>query len=225
MRYLHPVALHEMFVASGEYRYFRDGAPLAISEKWTIHELPGGATFYRVDEDGRDADGLSILSEALVSPDGQFERYNVQSFNAKDSAIQLFKADYSFNEGYVQIGRKVQGQEREYIEFPLLMECAIYIKQTLYMGLTIRDVLAFGGKAEVFAPQLLSPGENGMQRIIVKAHSQETVEVGRKSIEAQKYQIADDVFYWLDNHLIPVKRSYSHHDYQYVVQLSNYAHR
>lgn len=225
MRYLHAVALHEKFVASGEYRYFRNGEALAIREKWTIHELPGGAIFYRVDEDGRDDNGLSILSEALINPDGQIERYNVQSFNPKDSETKLFKADYSFNEDYVQIGRKVQGQEREYEEFPLLEKCAIYIKQTLFMGLMIRDVLANNNQAQVFAPQLLSMSANVVQKIIVKKHDTESVEVGRKHIEAKKYQIADDVFYWLDEHQIPLKRSYSHNELQYMVQLTNYAHR
>ncbi|MDQ7025974.1 MAG: hypothetical protein Q9P01_16105 [Anaerolineae bacterium] len=225
MRYLHAVALHEKFVASGEYRYFRDGEALAIREKWTIHELMGGAIFYRVDEDGRDEDGLSILSEAFLNPEGQIERYNVQSFNPKDSETKLFKADYSFNEGYVQIGRKVQGQDREYEEFPLLVKCATYIKQTVFMGLTIRDVLANGGQAEVFAPQLLSMSKNVVQKIIVKARGDESIAVGRKHIDAKKYQISDDVFYWLDEHLIPIKRSYSHNGFQYMVQLTNYAHR
>jgi hypothetical protein len=225
MRYLHAIAPHEKFVASGEYRYFRGDVQQAISEKWTLHELEGGALFYRVDEDGRDADGLSILSEALINPDGSIDRYNVQSFNPKDSETKLFKADYSFNEKYVQIGRKVQGQEREYEEFPLLENCAIYIKQTLYMGLTIRDVLALGGKAEVFAPQLLSLTENVVQKIIVKTREKEALQVGRKQIEAQKYQIADDVFYWLDEYHIPLKRTYIHEGMQYTVQLTNYAHR
>jgi hypothetical protein len=225
MRYLHAVAPHEKFVASGDYQYFRGDVQQAISEKWTIHELIGGARLYRVDEDGRDDDGLSILSEALINPDGSIDRYNVQSFNPKDSETKLFKADYSFNEKYVQIGRKVQGQEREYEEFTLPENCAIYIKQTLYMGLTLRDVLAFGGTAEVFAPQLLSVTENVVQKIIVKSHEKESLQVGRKQIESQKYQIADNVFYWLDEHHVPLKRTYTHEGIQYTVQLTNYAHR
>lgn len=225
MRYLHTIAPHEKFVASGEYQYFRGDVLQATSEKWTIHELPGGALFYRVDEDGRDEDGLSILSEALINADERIERYNVQSFNPKDNETRLFKADYSLNEKYVQIGRKVQGQEREYEEFPLPENCAIYIKQTLYMGSTIQDVLTFGGSAEVFAPQLLSMTENVIQKIIVKTLEKEILQIGRKQIQTQKYQIGDDVFYWLDEHSIPLRRTYTHEGVLYIVRIANYAHK
>ncbi|MEO1288295.1 MAG: hypothetical protein AAFV93_11045, partial [Chloroflexota bacterium] len=91
MRRLHAVSPNEVFVASGDYRTWRDGQPLKISEKFTVHELQGGALLYRVDEDGRDEDGLTILSEALISPDKQFERFNVQSYNAKDADLKSFK--------------------------------------------------------------------------------------------------------------------------------------
>ena len=225
MRYLHNIAAHETFVASGIYRYFCDDEPLAVSEAWTLHELQGGATFIRVDEDGRDEDGLTILSEALLNPDGKIERFNVQSFNADDTELSDFKADYVFAETYVQIGRKVQGQEREYSEFELMQDAQIYIKQTVYMGYTIRDVLHAGGKANVFSPQLLAIGSSQLQKIIVEKIADETLQIGRKSIETTKYQIADDVFYWLDENFIPIQRQYLHDGKQYRVTISNYAHR
>lgn len=226
MRYLHHVAAHEAFVASGEYRYVRGETPLAVKEQWTIHELAGGARLLRVDEDGRDEDGLSILSEALVSPQGRIERFNVQSFNSRDPQIKLFKADYSFYEDYVQIGRTVQGQEREYIEFPLIENCLLYIKQSLYMGYTIRDILARDKqRAHVFTPPLLSGQEDHLQKLEVRAHDTETVMVGNKPVDANKYQLADDVFYWLDAHHIPVQREYRHAGALYRMSLHNYAHR
>jgi len=225
MRYLHQVAAHEKFVGSGTYQYFRDGERIKVSESWTIHEFPGGALFYRVDENGRDEDGLNILSEALFNPDGHMERFNVQSFNPKDDKLLLLKADYSFEPDYVQIGRKLQGQEREYSEFDLIDGVEIYIKQTLFMGYTINRIMARNGEAHVFTPQLLSTGENHLLKMIVQQRGTESINVGRKTIEAQKFQIADDVFYWLDKHQIPVKRSYTYDGSLYDVQLVNYAHR
>lgn len=225
MRYLHPISANEIFVASGEYRYWRDDSPLKVIEKWTIHELRGGAFLYRVDEDGRDEDGLTILSEALINPEKQFERFNVRSFNPKDSELKDYKADYTFNPDYVQIGRKIQGEEHEYAEFPLIDAVLIYIKQTLYMGLTISQIEAEGGKSQVFAPQLLFSDESQLQKIIVKELDKETIEIGQRKIETRKFQIADDVFYWLDEHNIPMMRQYRYNGASYLGKVVNYAHR
>lgn len=225
MRSLHPNSPNEIFVASGEYRYWRDDVPLKIVEKWTIHELKGGAFLYRVDEDGRDEDGLTILSEALISPERQFERFNVQSYNPKDSDLKDYKADYTFNPDYVQIGRRIQGGEHEYAEFPLIEGALVYIKQMLFMGLTISQIEAKGGESQVFAPQLLTSDESQIQKIIVKELDTETLAIGQRKIETRKFQIADDVFYWLDEHYIPMMRQYSYDGATYVGKVANYAHR
>lgn len=225
MRMLHPVAAHEVFVARGVYKTFRADEALPITEAWSIHELQGSALFYRVDEDARDLDGLTILSEALVNPDGDIERYNVQSFNAKDPTVKLLKADYSFEADYVQIGRKLAGGEHEYSEFSMIENAGIYIKQTLFMGKTIQHVMAHNGKSNVFAPQLVDGQESQLQRIQAESLGTETLQVGRKTLEATKYQIADDVFYWLDEHAIPVQRTYTHNAVPYTVKLTDYAHR
>src|SRR5690349_3753961 len=105
MRSLRKVAAHEKFVASAEHRYWQGDEALKVREKWTIHELQGGALFYRVDEEGED---YSIISEALINPDGQMERYNLQSWNPI-----LYKADFIFNPEFVQISRRLKGQESE----------------------------------------------------------------------------------------------------------------
>lgn len=225
MRTLHIVAAHEQFVARGEYHYFRDEQPMQVIESWTIHELAGGARLIRVDEDGRDEDGLTILSEALISPEGQMERYNVQSFNSRDPDVKDFKASYIFEADSVQIGRTIQGQEREYTEFPLVVDCLPYIKQTLFMGSTIRQVLAKGGSSQVFTPQLTSLDDSHLQKLIVKERETEMRIISRKAIQAAKIQIADDVFYWLDEHDIPVQRTYQHAGKPYRAVLTNYAHR
>ncbi len=225
MRRLHKVAQNEVFVASGDYRTWREGVQLKLSEKFAIHELQGGAFLYRVDEDGRDEDGLTILSEALINPERQFERFNVQSYNPQDSEVKNFKADYTFNPDYVQIGRQIQSEDREYEEFDLMKGAQVYIKQTLYTGLTINHILANKGKAHVFAPQLISVEQNLLQKIIVEEQAAESLKIGHRNIETRKFQIADDVFYWLDNHDIPVQRQYTHDGAEYLVKISNYAHR
>jgi hypothetical protein len=224
MRNLHPVAAHETFVASGTYRYYRDGVLMPVTEHFTMHSLAEAARLVRVDEDGRDEDGLTILSEALYNPAGKLERFNVQSYNSKDAQTPTFKADYTFFEDYVQIGRKVGDAAREYEEFEFVVACVPYLKQTVYMGYTIRDILARENKSQVYAPRLLSTSESVLQKIIVDERDTSDIQVGNKTINATKYQIADDVFYWLDIHWIPVRREYTYNGVPYVVTLTNYAH-
>ncbi len=225
MRYLHVIQPHEVFVASGLYRYTRDGEALNVREQWTLHELPGGARFIRVDEDGRDEDGLSILSEALISPDGTIERFNVQSFNPKDDAIQLLRADYSFNDDYVQIGRRLDAGEREYSEFERFPDAVIYIKQTVFMGQMIQQLLKHGGEQQVFSPQILSTGDSHLRKMRVESHGTDKLTRGSRTYDAHKYQLADDVFYWLDAQHIVLKRQYIQNGQQYECILTDYAHR
>lgn len=176
MRSLHPNSPNEIFVASGEYRYWRDDVPLKIVEKWTIHELKGGAFLYRVDENGRDEDGLSILSEALINPERQFERFNVQSYNPKDSDLKDYKADYTFNPDYVQIGRRIQVGEHEYAEFPLMEGVLVYIKQMLFMGLTISQIEAKGGQSQVLLRSCweirIAKSRKSLLKSLTQKHSQ-----------------------------------------------------
>jgi hypothetical protein len=223
VRVLHPVAAQERFIARGEYRYQRDGDNLRLSERWTLHQVAGGAFLYRVDEDGRDEDGLTILSEALVSPEGKLERFNVQSFNPRDPELVPFKADYVFYDAYVQIGSRRASGEHEYDEFALVADVVPYLRQTVLMGLTISGVHAQGGSAPIFNPALLSTEGSRIQKMQVIEREQSDLTVGNATIPAVCYQIAGDIFYWLDPHTIPLRREYTYAGQKYVASLMNYA--
>lgn len=225
MRQLHKVSPHETFIASGAYRYWCDDTELAVIEQFTIHQLDQRVWLYRVDEDGRAEDGLSILSEGLVNEQRQFERFNVQSHSTTDETIQRFKADYSFYADYVQIGQIIDKQAHEYREFSLIDHCQTYIKQTVYMGLLIHHIHQQGGSAHVFVPPLIASDQTQLQKIVVVERESQVLEIGRKQIHTRQFQIADDVFYWLDEHLIPIRRTYIHDGHHYRAQIYNYAHR
>lgn len=69
MRYLHTVASHERWVASGTYEWVATATQqLVAMEHWTVHEHPDGARFYRVDYDARQIDGSTELVELWQSP-------------------------------------------------------------------------------------------------------------------------------------------------------------
>jgi hypothetical protein len=225
MRYLHPIAAHEIFIAQGRYRYYKGDELLPIDEQWTIHELKGGARLVRVDEDARHQDGLTVMSEALYNDDGQLERFNLVSDNPQDPQTQQLKADYTFMHNYVQIGRRIAKGEHEYEERQLLENTQVYIRQTIFMGFLIKKILANAGKSHVFAPQIVSDTPSEMLRIQVQAVQRELLTLGRRTIPTTCYQLADDIFYWLDDHDIVIKRQYTHADEIYSVWVSDYAYR
>lgn len=75
MRYLHPVASHERWLASGTYEWVAVLThQVVMLEHWTLHEHPDGAHFYRVDYDARQADGTTELVELWQSPPDEGSR-------------------------------------------------------------------------------------------------------------------------------------------------------
>lgn len=225
MRYLHPIAPHETFVAQGRYRYFEDDNLLPIDEQWTIHELKGGALLVRVDEDARRQDGLSVMTEALYNEQHQLERFNVVSDNPQDAAVDHFKADYAFMRDYVQVGRRIAHASHDYQEYKRLPDALIYIRQTIFLGYLIRDILQQGGKSHVFAPQIFSYEACEMLRLQVVRHDEQTIMLGQRAVQTTRYQIADDMFYWVDTNHIVIQRQYHHDGKTYRVSVSDYAHR
>ena len=94
----------------------------------------------------------------------------------------------------------------------------------LFMGWTIANIVKAGGKSQVFTPQLFADTSSQMQKIVIKEHGEDSLMIGQKSFSCHKFQIADDVFYWLDTHNIPLQREYQHEGIQYRVTIANYAH-
>ena len=69
MRYLHPVAPHERWLAHGTYEWVAVASNQVVAmEHWTLHEHPDGARFYRVDFDARQGEGTTELVELWQSP-------------------------------------------------------------------------------------------------------------------------------------------------------------
>jgi hypothetical protein len=134
MRQLHPVSLHEKFVASGIYSHFRDNKPMRLLEHWSIHKQPDGAQIVRVDLDGRDYDGRSILIEAWCNPDQKIERFDLNAYGTADDTIKEVKANYLFFDHDVQIGRIINSDTRYQEEMTLPPDTIIYPQATLFMG-------------------------------------------------------------------------------------------
>lgn len=222
MRVLHPVAAQERFLASGEYRFQCDDVPMRLVERWTLHELNGGALLFRIDQDAREEDGHSLLAEALYDADGRLVRFNVQSFEAHEPPVAAYKADYVFHDAYVQVGIQSAG-ERQYREFALSGQVVPCTEPVVLMGQTIAAIMAKGQASEVFVPAVRADGAERTEQIVMLQRGQESLEVGRRVLLATCYQINDVDACWLDEYRIPLRWSYTTGEQKRMATLSNYA--
>ncbi len=110
MRQLHPVSTHEKFVASGVYNHFRGEKQVGVVESWSINEQPGNGLIIRVDFDGRESDGRSLLIEAWLNASRCVERFDLHAYGSQQDVIKQAKARYIIIDDRVQITRIVNGE-------------------------------------------------------------------------------------------------------------------
>ena len=223
MRVLHPVTLREKLVASGIYRYLRGGELLKGEEHFSIHELPDGSWFVRIDYDWRVLDGTSQLIEALIDPlasGGRFQRIVAQLH----SPAGVAKETMDFHADHVLIGISGLEAERRDLEIPLTPNFQVVMLKTALLGITASrwpgesgmPISAFGGyrsnddKALVFDAALT-------------ALRQETVVVGDQSIDARVVELTGEFTQtlWLDSAGIALKRVMG----ELVAELYSYSRR
>ncbi len=227
MRHLHPVAAHEHFVASGVYVYLNDDQPSGVTESWTVHELPGGAYFTRIDYDSRATDGISVLAEMLEDEQGQIERYNMQLLLHRPRAdVQPFKADYTFLDDYVQIGRRVGKADHEYSEVELLPGTLIHLPHYIFLGVMASSLVALGGQAPVFSIDMSGqqnpPGKIG--KLIAAEDGHEDITRGSSVTSTRRFLLnRGSQTLWLDDYDIPLRAQYR--DQNITVNLTRYAQR
>ena len=139
MRYLHPIQAHERFLASGYYRFAKDGRTLAKTESWAIHGHPDGEKFVRVDLDARREEGKSILAEALLDLEGAIVRFDIRYENERfEGGIKHLRATYQRADERLQIGYSLNGDERKYIEVDLPADALLDLSLLVFRGATIK---------------------------------------------------------------------------------------
>lgn len=121
MRYLHPVQMHEKFVASGVYSIQTDTLP-ARTEQWSIHELPDGSWFIRADCELASQPHDDLLLEALVQTPltaPKIERVDLRYLANQPGSKTSRTQTLIFFEDYIQVGYTQDNQPREQIELRL----------------------------------------------------------------------------------------------------------
>lgn len=230
MRYLHPVQGHEKFIASGIYKFYKEGQALQKTEEWSIHQHPDGERFIRVDADSRQEEGKSILLEALQTSAGEIVRFDVRYENATfEGGVKTLRATFSLDNQVLQVGYELNGASREYREIELPQFTLIDIPLLVFRGQTTFELARYGDKSiPMFVPMFdfaqLFPGVVQMSQMQVEYVTDEEMPIGRLSFDTKRYRYPDKaISYWLDKHHIVIKRVNAFKQQEFVVQISNYA--
>ena len=230
MRYLHPVQAHERFLASGRYRFFKDGELLPRTESWTIHSHPDGEKFVRVDMDAREAEGKSILAEALLNSGDSLVRFDIRYENARfEGGIKNLRATYQLADERLQVGFSMNGDERKYDEVSLPRQALIDIPLLVFRGRSIMRLAQRGkGGVAVYVPMFehaqLFPGVFQNEISTIEYVGEDEVLVGERPIPTRRYRYIDKAAsYWIDGHGLIIKRVNSFKQQEMLVEISNYA--
>lgn len=139
MRYLHPVAASETFIAKGVYKFYRDDVLQPGHEAWTRHALAGGGVLTRVD---RETDGFMTLAEVLTDEIGSFERVTVREWNTNPNApYRTLRVDYLFFADSIQVTRRFDDRATDHHTVAIPAEFIMTTQFTLYTPLVFRGML------------------------------------------------------------------------------------
>lgn len=188
MRHIHPVGIHEKFVASGQYEQAH------IS--WSIHQFPDEAQMIRLDRDMRLIDGTSILIEAWRSPiaeGGNIERVDVWGFAGYPHRIQQAKARYFIADGSLEVSVQINQQPQHTASQPFLADMVLAPDLPVFWGYALRankpnwvSCLFDFDDEHAFLPMIHAK--------TIHLLGDDVVYLGETAHPVQKY--------WLDNHLV-----------------------
>jgi hypothetical protein len=135
MRYLHPVAASERFIAKGVYKFYRDDDLQPGHEAWTRHALAGGGVLTRVD---RENNQFVTLAEVLADEAEEIIRLTVLQWSMyPKSPYGIVRANYFRFPNEVHATRTRGDQPMTEAIFPLAPEGYIHPPFKVFIGLAI----------------------------------------------------------------------------------------
>ena len=134
MRFIIREQDYEELVASGRFRYERNGRPTGAFESWRLTKASAGYCFLRVDLDGQEAESKeSVLFHLVLAADGTPERLKYLMFGPKGE----LRGDVQLDQTSVSNGRVVQGERYdETVELP--SRYAFWFPSTIGVSLLAR---------------------------------------------------------------------------------------
>lgn len=235
MRQLHPVSPHEKFVASGVYTFFRDHRPSGLIEYWNIYELPDGSWVIRVDRDGREYDGRSVLVEAWRSWLRRIERFDIHRYGDTEDQVKSLRGHYTFFDDHVEVGCHINQDHHNQVELALPMNYLVRPFGEIFTGFILAQLADEEGQPRsVFSNTLnyddihapvgviaqMSAGLRGKEQMDIAGRAVRARLVERHFAEAQVTQ--GHPIAWIDEHDVLLK--YQTLDYPSLI-LTQYARR
>lgn len=203
MRFIIREQDYEELVASGRFRYERNGRPTGAFESWRLTKATAGYCFLRADLDGQEAESKeSVLFHLVLAPDGTPERLKYLMFGPKGEV----RGDVQLDETSVSNGRLVRGERHdETVELPT--GYAFWFPSTIGLAL-----LARSGKVNTVL-DAISPNRNrsfllGQNKVTIEFASEESLVVTNHEILVRRCSIHWDNEIrdlWLDEHQWPLK--------------------
>ena len=135
MRFLLRERPEENVIAEGRFAFASEGKPLEQWEMWRLTQLPTRDVVLRVDVDERATTGESLLFHALLSAEGEPQRYLYQHFSREAGGIT--RGELLFGESLLHSYHALSGDKAE--SFPA--QAAVF-RSIIGMGLLAR----LGGK-------------------------------------------------------------------------------
>jgi hypothetical protein len=204
MRYLHPVQMHEKFVASGTYRTLPGGEPSGSIEQWSIHEQPGGTRLVRIDDD---TPAALFLIEAWVNLTesgrviDRIDVYGRSKAASASNAVQTVRATYTYFDDHIQIGRTLNDAEREHFEHPIdTVYVGMFPGSRLLLGYAVARAAQIGTPTLVAAPNLdiqdtqrfLLPHDLPHITATLMDETPAAVQIGAKTVQACRFEVTLD---------------------------------
>jgi hypothetical protein len=211
MRQLHPVSIHEKFVASGLYIY---NQPSGITEEWSIHQLPDASRIIRIDQA---AAALTLLVEALCT--GEYiDRFDVLVYAKGGYQRKQARASYIVFDDRVHVGRTLDDAGSLHEQLMLPVHGFLCPPGLVFLGTILQRIAILPAPdvpiVTLFLANPDSPHYLAPQPDYFHVSLQEVKEfmIGGKMISAQGYDLlvndaSGQRVFWLDSFGVPVSVS------------------
>jgi hypothetical protein len=210
MRYLHPVAASEKFIARGVYRFYEGDTLLPETQAWTRHQVAGGGILTRVDHTGFAESQYTTLVEVLTDETGRIERFNLRQWPSANVSVRTLRVDYVFFPEYVQASQRINEEDTLHVELPLPAPHVVLEWSNLSplsWGDRIRYTLEKSEDVTVFYLLWGSekfPGRVRLNSPLTIENREEQVSSNEKEPPPIKYYLKGGDFVLIDTHYIPL---------------------
>lgn len=238
MRYIHNIAGHETFIASGIYTFYTQQSDVRMTEEWSLHQQPDGSQKIRADHDARPINGSSLLVEVYRNTEGTLERFDLHYLGRPSTPIHDVTATYTLMNSYVHMGRTINQGARQYKEIAIPPDTLVFPPAQHFIGEIIAQMTSNpAGTVTIFTPEQdqveaehFFTGRLDHWR--VEFINKEQLTIAGETLTTHCYQLTTgqpankaDARIWLDADNLLRQAIYTKEEITWQVVLTQYAHR